>query len=294
METNAEVAIAKSPPLPPAIDEMRRYNADANIMRKMTNTDRIILAAATGTPISDYTNEELVGTLMQLFAFVSLDIGYRKPSDETEWQYAVTRIAEILRRYHSDITTTDIKTAFELLIVGELDVFLPRNGNGEPDRNHYQSFNAEYITKILTAYKKRKNATVKKARELPAPEPPKALAAGSSLWDAKSITRRIYVQYQKTNRLVFGLHEDVAVYEYLYKQRQIDAVTVTDNDKAIAFNRYCIQADLGYVNNYEARWVKRAGINAREIQPKAYTVAIHRTIKEYFDAIIKKDAEKKS
>lgn len=288
-----ETEIAKLPTVSPAIAEMRRYNADTNIMHKMSNTDRIILAAATGTPISGYTNEALVETLTQLLTFISLDVGYRKPS-ETEWQYSVTRIAEILRRYHSDITTADIKTAFELLIVGELDSFLPRNGNGEPDRNHYQSFNAEYVTKILTAYKKRKNATVKKARALPAPEPPKALAAGSSVWDAKRITRRIYEQYKKTNRLVFGLHEDVAVYEYLYKQRQIDAVTVTDNDKAIAFNRYCIQADLGCVNNYEAQWVKRAGINAREIQPKAYTVALHRIIKEYFDAIIKKDAEKKN
>ncbi len=292
--TETTAVAVKTPTVPPIVAEMRRHNENVDKLQKMTTTDRVILAAATGTPLADYDSAQLVETLMQMFNFVALDVGYRKPSDETEWQYAVIRIAEILRRYHSDITTTDIKTAFELLIVGELDAYLPRNSNGEPDRNHYQAFNAEYVTKILTAYKKRQGITVKKARELPAPEPPKALTSGSTVWDRKSVTRKVFDEYKNTKRLVFDLHQDVVVYEYLLEQKQIAPVIVTDNDKAIAFNHYCIQADLGYVNQYEARWVRRAGANAREIQPKAYTVAMHRVIKEYFDAIIKKDTEKKS
>ena len=286
-EQTTAVAVKTDTTVPPAIAEMRRYAEDGYKVSKMNKGDRAILAAATGTPLQDYSKSELVETLLKMFNFIALDVGYRKPTDEMEWQYSVTRIAEVLSRYHTNITITDVKTAFELLLVGELDPHLPRNGNGEPDRAHYQCFNVEYVSKVITAYKKRQCDTVKKARELRAPEPPKAITSGG--WDKQGIAHRVFDEYKKTHRLKFGGHEDVVLYEYLAELQLIDPVEITDADKVVAFQRYCIQADLGYRSFYEARWVRRQGKDAREIQPLAYTVALHRVIKAYFDTLIKKE-----
>lgn len=285
-----ETAIHK---VAPVVAEMRKYAEDSRTLSVMGKGDRAILAAATGTPLADYDTTALVQTLLQMFNFIALDVGYRKP-EEVEWQYLVTRIAEILRRYHADLTTTDIKTAFELLLVGELDPYLPKNGNGEPDRAHYQSFNADYVIKVVTAYKKRQGATINKARELTKIEPTKTLTAGEPQgWDKKGVAHRVYETYLKTSRLTFGPHEDVVVYEYLKELQLVEAVSITDADKETAFRRYCMQADLGYRSQYEARWVKQAGKDAREIQPIAHTVALHRAIKGYFDKIIAQNTLKK-
>lgn len=291
METN-EIAIKTATEVPPIVAEVRKYAEDGYKLSVMTASDRTIISAATGQPIADFDKAALVGVLMQMLTFIAIDVGYKKPSEPTEWTYIVTRIAEILCKYHRDITIMDIKAAFEMLIVGELDAFLPRNGNGEPDRSHYQSFNAEYINKILAAYKKRQGMTIKKAREVQTNQPKALPAAEPQGWDKKGITRRVYDEYVKTKRLNFNLREDVIVYEYLCELGLIEKVEVTDEDKNIAYNRYLIQADLGYRNGYEARWVRRAGINAREIQPLAYTVAIHRAIKKCFQIIEQQQADK--
>lgn len=286
-----ETAVAIQNKVPPVVSEMRRYADETRVLSKMGKADRAILAAATGTLVAEYETAALVETLMQMLNFIAMDVGYRKP-EEMEWRYLVTRIAEILRRYHSDLTTVDIKTAFELLIVGELDPYLPKNGNGEPDRAHYQAFNADYIAKVVTAYKKRQGETIQKAREIPK-ETPKALEAGTAQgWDKQGITRRVYDEYVKTNRLNFGCHEDVVVYDYLLELGLIEKAQVTDDDKQKALNHYCMQAELGYRNQYEVKWVKRAGINARELQPMSFTVAIHRIIKTYFDTLKARETKK--
>lgn len=44
---------------------------------------------------------------------------------------------------------------------------------GQPDRNHYQQFNADYICKILNAYKGRRAWVLKKANEAVPKEEPK-------------------------------------------------------------------------------------------------------------------------
>jgi hypothetical protein len=66
------------------------------------------------------------------------------------------RFLDILRKYYSGFTLDEIRTAFELALIGGLDEFLPKDRNGNPDKNSYQLFSLDFITKILSAYKKYK------------------------------------------------------------------------------------------------------------------------------------------
>ena len=62
------------------------------------------------------------------------------------------RFYDILKKYYSGLTLDEVRTAFELALVGELDKYLPKDKNGNPDKNHYQSFSAEFITRILNSF----------------------------------------------------------------------------------------------------------------------------------------------
>lgn len=72
------------------------------------------------------------------------------------------------------MTLADIKLAFELATTGELDDYLPKDSQGNPDRKHYQQFNADYFAKILNAYRRKQNGVIHKAYKA-VPEPKKEL-----------------------------------------------------------------------------------------------------------------------
>jgi len=72
------------------------------------------------------------------------------------------RFLDVLKKYYSEMTLDEIRTAFELALVGELDAYLPKDRNGVPDKNHYQAFSLEFVTKILNAFKAYKGKVWKK------------------------------------------------------------------------------------------------------------------------------------
>ena len=73
---------------------------------------------------------------------VILLLGIKKESFPSEIQKGL--ILEFLKENYSFLTISDIKNAFELAIMGKLDV----------SSTSYQSFNCEYICSILNAYKR--------------------------------------------------------------------------------------------------------------------------------------------
>lgn len=249
-----------------------------------TNAEREIAKAATCKLIPEYSNKELTENLTQMLNLVSFDIGFRKPTDETEWKYIVVRWAEIINKFYKDCTLVDIKTALELSAMGELDDYLPKNANGEPDRQHYQMLSAEYLHKIMRAYKARRNDLVIKVRRNK-PKPQLALPPQVGISKSET-TRKIFDRYKKTKMLTFGLHEDKVVSDFLTEKGLIK-VEVTEMDKKIAYKTYLAEMENNQRSPYEAKWVKREGYKSATLQTKALTIAMRRTIKDYFDSIIK-------
>jgi len=99
--------------------------------------------------IVDGRESGLVFKLGILAKGISKDFSIRS-IDESE----VVRFYHIIKKYYSELTIDEVRTAFELALVGNLDEYLPKDREGNPDKNHYQSFSIEFITKILNAYKK--------------------------------------------------------------------------------------------------------------------------------------------
>lgn len=277
----------EQPPRQSAVTIALQRLANANTAQ-LSNVDAMILAAAKNATIGEMQSTEIVAAVNQCFRFISIDVGYKRPADDAEWQYIVVRLADVLKRHFYDLTIEDVKTAFELLTVGGLDNYLPTNSSGEPDRSHYQNLNAEYLCKVLRAYKKRRDVAyinIKTAQ----PKPHKSLPPTPTKTPAEK-TRECYDNYKATGKLVFAIPpDDVTIANFLTEKGLMAAVTVTDADKEKAFALYKAECNLGRHNDYAAKWIVRAGKDARELQPKAYKLALSRCIKTAFDVFVSRE-----
>ena len=126
--------------------------------------ERAVFLASTAKTVAEYSDRDLAGELSNALRWIAKDVGY-KSDNESDRQYLVIRVSEILKRYYGQLSLKDFRMAFEMCVTGELDEFLPKGRDGQPDRGHYQQFNAEYVCKVLNAYKSRRGWVLKKAYE---------------------------------------------------------------------------------------------------------------------------------
>lgn len=286
----ALATVQPEPPRQSAVTIALQKLADTNTAQ-LNGVDALILTAAKNATIGEMQSTEIAAAVNQCFRFISIDVGYRRPADDTEWQYIVVRLADVLKRHFYDLTIEDVKTAFELLTVGDLDNYLPINSSGEPDRSHYQNLNADYLCKVLRAYKKRRDVAYTNIKAAQ-PKPQRALPPQPTKTPAEK-TRECYDNYKATGKLIFQIPpDDVTIANFLTEKGLMAAVEVTDADKEKAFGIYKAENELGLHNDYAARWIIREGKDAREIQPKAYKIALNRCIKAAFDGFVSREKTK--
>lgn len=136
------------------------------VQLKLNNMEMMVAEAGVSKPIRNINDEELVEEIAVVVKFICRDVGIRDYD-----KYDAARFYKSLKLYYNHLTIKEVKIAFELLLMGELDEWLPRDKNGRPDRNHYNSFNLDYFTKVVRAYMERKSEVWRKARLcLPVPE----------------------------------------------------------------------------------------------------------------------------
>lgn len=139
----------------PKIIEERKVLLDHAIYEKnLPDVDIMIMQKGVNVPIQKLNKKDVFVALTQLAKGIARDIGMK----EVE-VYEVGRFCDIVIRYYKRLNLQEIKLSFELLLIGELDEFLPRDKHGQPDKNHYQNFSVEYVSKVLKAYCKRKDKT---------------------------------------------------------------------------------------------------------------------------------------
>lgn len=186
------------------------------------------------------------------------------------------------------MTLADIKLAFELATTGELDDYLPKDSQGNPDKKHYQQFNADYFAKILSAYRRKQNGVIHKAYKA-LPEPKKELTPEEKRYYHNQIVarcREVFLQYKYTGRFVLGITDGMLIYDWLRKLGFANEVVGTEDDRKQAFARYMQRVARGFVNKYEAYHVQRKGTDAPELDFTAYEIARDKEIKRTFDRMI--------
>lgn len=290
---NVALAIYNPQPGTKAIEIRRQMVQLPDIAKALTPVEKYIFAASTKTQISEMDDGVLVSKTAQMFRFIAMDVGYIIPQNENDWAYIQTRLVDILKRYYSNLTLADIKLAFELATTGELDEYLPRDSQGNPDKKHYQQFNADYFAKILGAYRKKQNEVIGKAYNA-LPEPKREMTPEQKRYyhnRRESRNRMIFLRYKYTGKISFEFGDEMFVYEWLRKFGFADEVEAIEDDRKQAFAKYMHRAAIGMVNQYTAFNVRKKGIDSPEIDFTAYEVARKKEIIRAFDRMIEEEIQ---
>ncbi len=285
---NTALEIYNTKPGTKAIEVRRRMVQLPEVAKALNPVEKYVFAASTKTPIAEIDDAKLVENLSLLFKRIAIDVGYIIPQNENDWNYIQSRLLDILKRYYSDMTLADIKIAFELATTGELDDYLPKDSQGNPDKKHYQQFNADYFAKILKAYKQKQTDVIDKAYKAIPEKNNEISPAQIRRFEIQRQWRNryIFLCYKYTGKLILGLTDDMFLYEWLQKCGLADDVQVKEDDRKQAFARYMQRVARGFVNKYEAYHVQRKGTDAPELDFTAYEIARDKEIARTFDRMI--------
>lgn len=134
------------------------------VTQKMTPVEVMVCQATVSQPIKSLPADMLAQKINVLAGGVCRDIGIKETTGD-DFTYKKARFTDILSKYYPEMSISSVKLAFELLLVGELDDYLPKDKNGNPEKAHYQDFSVEYYTKVLNAFKKKSGDVWYKVRQ---------------------------------------------------------------------------------------------------------------------------------
>lgn len=262
------------------------------VMGVLDPVDRSIFLASIDKTIEEYSGADLSAELAIAIKWIAKDIGYRVV-DEADRQYMIVRTAEILKRYYRNFTLKDFRMAFEMAITGSLDDFLPRGRDGQPDRHHYQQFNAEYVCKILNAYKARRGWVMKKANEA-VPRETSSISEGeivSARRQIKSDLINAFLQYKYRGCLPgFSPIAEMLFYDMLAKVGLADPVEISIEDQREVLRRTALEF-VKRDRMYDAARIKEEGTGSKDIRHGSFVVARRRALVAAFDMIIEEEIQ---
>lgn len=279
--TTAVATVKKSP-----VEIRREMVGNPAVMGALDPVERAVFLASSVKTIAEYQPAELTSELATALKWICKDVGFRA-TDESERQYLVIRTVEILKRYYATMTLKDFRMAFEMSITGQLDDYLPRTRDGRADRGHYQQFNAEYICKILDAYKARRGAVLKKAFEAAEPTEQANAPVDKSAYRKEAIADLFaaFDEYRETGVLKTSAVAELVFYNILAEYGFAMPVTVTIEDQKQVWQRtvndYARRERTGDVNRLKAN-----GINDPELEHGSFVLARRKALKAVFRGII--------
>lgn len=286
------VALYESNGTPNAVALRREMVKLPVVANSLNPVEKHVFAASTKTQIREIADDELVKKTAQLFKFIAMDIGVIIPQDQTEWQYICTRLMNLLQKYYSQLTLADVKLAFELATVGELDEFLPKDRNGRPDKNHYQQFNIEFLAKILNAYRQKQNRVVSKAfAALPAPTvevSPEAIKQSFNSTMQKLVMTFLQLKYCGRMPQIPSVYE-MLFFDHLELIGLAEPLVITNDDRKLALLKLQSPAMKGKLNEFELYHIGKQGTKHEKVELKAYWIARKRAFLQTFKRMVEEE-----
>lgn len=270
-----------------AVERRRQMAQNPAVLGVLEPLEKSVFLASISKTIGEYDTRELSTELAKALRFIFKDTGYRS-TDESEMGYLVIRVCEILKRYYANFTLKDFRMAFEMCITGELDEYLPKGRDGQADRGHYQQFNAEYVCKVLNAYKSRRGWIMKKANEaIPNPEPernPEVEEFYHNLTRQNVILAYEYFK-DKGHMPPMSPIAEMLYYNVLSSVGLANEIEVTPAEQAEILKR-TINGFVRKGKMGDANRMREMGLDAPEIQQGAFALARRKALKDTFAKMV--------
>ena len=261
-------------------------------MDKLNPIERSVFLASTAKVAQEYDDRELAATMADTLKWVAKDIGIRD-TESPDWKITIVRFGQILKRYYPLFSVKDIRMAFELMVTGELNDYLPKDRFGNPDKEHYQMFNADYFCKILNAYRVYRKAVINKAVEM-VPKPVKQRNEAEERF-YRNQTRKdiiaafLFFKYRGYMPKLSPILEMLA-YQDLAMVGLAEPFDVTPQEQQIILRRTLFELTQRQMIGDKKR-VEQQGINAPDIQHGAYRLARLKALKRTFAEMVAEEIQ---
>lgn len=267
-----------------AVSVRRTMAANPEIMAVLGPAERSVFLATTAKTIMEYEDGELAIELAKAVKFIAKDVGYRT-TDNAEMSYLCVRIAEILKRHYGGLTLRDFRLAFEMCITGALDEFLPKRSDGTADRGHYQNFNAEYICKVLNAYKKQRANFLKKAYDA-TPTPVDESKVRGAMNELRQNLIDAYGYFKVNHKMPeISAIKEMLFYDILADTGMATDIVVTDEILQSELQNKIRELTVNY-QMYDVRHLKEKGTDDKEIQARAFETARRGALCKTFEKMV--------
>lgn len=280
------------PPGTTAIAIRRAIAQTPAIVEKLEPIERSIFLASTAKVAQEYDEAELIAVMADTLKWIAKDIGIRD-TESPNWKITIVRFGQILKRYYPLFSVKDIRMAFELMVTGELNDYLPKDRFGNPDKEHYQMFNADYFCKILNAYRVYRKAVINKAVEM-VPKPVKQRNEAEERFYRNQTRKDIiaafrFFKYRGYMPKLSPILEMLA-YQDLAMVGLAEPFDVTPQEQQIILRQTLFELTQRQMIGDKKR-VEQQGINAPDIQHGAYRLARLKALKRTFAEMVAEEIQ---
>lgn len=292
INNNVSVMVHTPPPGTTAIAIRRAIAQTPAIVDKLEPIERSVFLASTAKVAQEYDDMELAATLADTLKWVAKDIGIRD-TESPDWKITIVRFVQILKRYYPLFSVKDIRMAFELMVTGELNDYLPKDRYGNPDKEHYQMFNADYFCKILNAYREYRKAVINKAAGM-VPKPVKERDRSKDAY-YRNQTRKdiiaafLFFKYRGYMPKMSPILEMLA-YDELANVGLAEPFDVTPQEQQIILRRTLFDLAQRQMVGDKKR-IEKQGIKSPDIQHDAYRLARYKALKRTFAEMVAEEIQ---
>lgn len=284
--------VALSSGVLPSFVERNRELIQSNKIKQLSKVDQRIFAESTRKLISEEESEEKkIEYLGIIFIGVCSDFGLNAP-ERSAVKSVFSSIFDVVDLYFDDLSFAEVKLAWRLLAVGELDNYLPKDRYGNPDKNHYGSLNVDYVTKVLKAYRKRKADMMAKTTAL-LPDKPKVTPEQERAFLNVQANNFIFaiMKYKYSGR--FKMESDRLISESTFKYMErlgYDMDTIpTYEDKKLALAQFKGRPINSFAQVFEKECLATVGIEHEAVYFRALMIAKKRLLFRYWDEILREE-----
>lgn len=275
------------PPGTTAIAIRRAIAQTPAIVEKLEPIERSVFLASTAKVAQEYDDAELIAVMADTLKWIAKDIGIRD-TESPNWKITIVRFGQILKRYYPLFSVKDIRMAFELMVTGELNDYLPKDRFGNPDKEHYQMFNADYFCKILNAYRVYRKAVINKAVEMVLKPVKQRNEAEERFYRNQTrkdiIAAFLFFKYRGYMPKLSPILEMLA-YQDLAMVGLAEPFDVTPQEQQIILRRTLFELTQRQMIGDKKR-IEQQGINAPDIQHGAYRLARSKALKRTFAEMV--------
>jgi hypothetical protein len=281
--------VALSSGVLPSFVERNRELIQSNKIKQLSKVDQRIFAESTRKLISEEESEEKkIEYLGIIFIGVCSDFGLNAP-ERSAVKSVFSSIFDVIDLYFDDLSFAEVKLAWRLLAVGELDNYLPKDRFGNPDKNHYGSLNVDYVTKVLKAYRKRKADMMAKTTAL-LPDKPKATPEQERAFLNVQANNFIFaiMKYKYSGRFKVESESLISESTFKYMERlgyDMDTIP-TYEDKKLALAQFKGRPINSFAQVFEKECLATVGIEHEAVYFRALMIAKKRLLLRYWDEML--------